>query len=73
MRNTSSDWIVVPNTQERVLRNAVTGRLLEFSDDPTDTSMDQPILGIGELFSAEDMAALRTKATDYEIASGRAA
>ena len=66
------DWEVVPNTQERIIINKKTGERMEFSDDPADTEQDLPIVGLSNMFCADDLDRLKAQWTEYELVSGGA-
>jgi len=66
------DWEVVPNTGERVLRNKVTGKTIEFTDDIDAPEQELPPLGIADMFDETDIRRLQRMYTKYELVSGGA-
>ncbi len=68
----STNWEVVPHTGERVLRNTIDGRIIEFTDDPIAPHQEEPMLGIAGMFSEEDIDMLLQKYSPYDLASGGA-
>ncbi len=65
------DWEPVDGN-EKILRNKISGRIIEFTDDVDAPEQELPILGLIEVFAEEDIPDLLKRWTKYELYSGGA-
>ena len=69
--NIQLDWVPVDGN-EKVLRNKMSGRIIEFTDDAFAPEQEVPILGLMDFFAEEDIPKLLERWTEYELLSGGA-
>ena len=67
---TEHKWEPVLGTGERVLRNTLTGRIISFSDDLYEPSLELPMLGLAGMVSVDDAQRNLDWLDEYQIASG---
>ena len=62
--NVTLDWVPVDGN-EQVLRNKMSGRIVEFTNDPVAPEQEVPVLGLIDFFAEEDIPELFKRWTEY--------